>query len=1145
MRRPAAKLPPDMMEVESGKIRILLIEDNPGDARLIKELLTAKGSTSFVLVHADQLSTGLARLAHSDFDVVLLDLSLPDSQGLDGLNKIYAQAPEVPVVVLSGLSDEAVAIQAVQEGAQDYLVKGKVDSDLLVRSLHHAIDRQYLQAALSESEARYRLLADNAADVIWTANMKWQITYVSPSIKRLLGYTVEEMKRLSIRDFLTPDSLKQAGKLIRNQMEILTPESQQPPLSLTLEHVRKDGSKLWAEVMLSFLWNKDGRLSEVMGVTRDITERKKAEEALRASEEYFRALTENSSDAVAVLNRDGTARYERLPVASILGYRTEDLVGRNVFELVHPDDMQIVAESFAKLVQSPGATMVMEVRYRHKDGSWRHMEGMGKNLLNNPAVDGIVVNYRDITERKTAEEKLQHSEEMHRLIFENTNDVIYTYDTEFRITSVSPSVQKLLGYSPSELVGRPFYELDVLAPEYMELALVNALRIFAGESLASLEYVFVAKDGTRKIGELSGAPMYSSDGKVIGAVATGRDITERKQMEEELRLLSDAVSISQDGIAITDLEGKYLEANDATLKMHGVENRADFLGKLATEFIAPEDLGCLTAKMAEALGTGYVPYIEYQCLKTDGSKFTVESSISVIKDRNGEPKGYVAVSRDITERKKMEAALQTSEKLYRLLAENVRDVIWTVDMNLRLTYCSPSITQLTGYSVEEYMLKTVQKILTPTSVEFVTNLFAEELALDESSHRDLLRTRTFEAELICKEGSTVPVEMKVTWIRDADGGPIGLLGVSRDIRDRKSAEQALQQREQDYATLVENLSDAVFKFKDGIVVWCNDKVKEIYGYDKDELLGKDASFFIPEDRDPIEFIKSIHTVIKKDGCYHGAIKAKTKSGGTVDMEYSISQIPNKQHIELVAVARNVTERKQLEEQIQLAGRLAAIGELAAGVAHELNNPLTAIQGFAQLLTNDDSLNEATQKGIQTIYKEAQRATKITDNLLHFARAQGTSKSLICINEALREALELRANQLKVNNIEVAVELQPDLPRTMADFQQMQQVFLNLINNAEQAMLEAHGRGKLLVRTSTEVNIIRITFSDNGPGISAENIKKIFDPFFTTKEVGKGTGLGLSICFGLIQAHGGRIYADSKLGQGSTFIVEIPIIADRS
>jgi two-component system NtrC family sensor kinase len=236
------------------------------------------------------------------------------------------------------------------------------------------------------------------------------------------------------------------------------------------------------------------------------------------------------------------------------------------------------------------------------------------------------------------------------------------------------------------------------------------------------------------------------------------------------------------------------------------------------------------------------------------------------------------------------------------------------------------------------------------------------------------------------------------------------------------------------------------------------------------------------------------------------------------------------------------EKQKLEEELLLAARLAAVGELSAGVAHELNNPLAAIQGFAQLLTKSNDLNEAAKKDINTIYREAQRAARITQNLLSFARKHKPEKRLISINEALEKILELRAHQMKANNIELSAQLQRDLPLTMADFYQVQQVFMNIIVNAEQAMMEAHGKGRLLVKTSRVNGVIQTTFTDDGPGIRKENLKKIFDPFFTTKEIGKGTGLGLSVCYGIIQTHGGQIYAKSELGKGATFVVEIPIIS---
>jgi signal transduction histidine kinase len=189
------------------------------------------------------------------------------------------------------------------------------------------------------------------------------------------------------------------------------------------------------------------------------------------------------------------------------------------------------------------------------------------------------------------------------------------------------------------------------------------------------------------------------------------------------------------------------------------------------------------------------------------------------------------------------------------------------------------------------------------------------------------------------------------------------------------------------------------------------------------------------------------------------------------------------------------------------------------------------------------LDETLRKDLDTIYRESQRAAKITQNLLSFARRHEPEKHLISINEAIEKTLELQAHPMKVNNIELVLELDPELPKTLADFHQMQQVFMNIINNAEQAMVEAHGKGKLIVKTQKVGSTIRISFADNGPGIPEKNMKRIFDPFFTTKEVGKGTGLGLSICYGLVEAHGGRIYARSKLGQGATFVVEIPIVSE--
>jgi two-component system NtrC family sensor kinase len=878
------------------KIKVLLIEDNPGDARLMQELLAEASGALFSLEHVDTLTKGLARLAQDGVDVILLDLSLPDSQGLEGLDKILAQTLSVPIVVLSGLNDEAVAIKAVQAGAQDYLVKGTIDANLIGRSLRYAIERQRLTIALRESEARYRLLADNIADVIWTADARARITYVSPSIKRLLGYTVEEAVKLQISDILTPDSLDQARKLIRGQMNMRAWGMKYPPASMTLEHIRKDGSTVWAEVMLSFMQSRDGRIIGIMGATRDITERKKAEEALRQSEERFRTIFEGTSIGIALVGFDMKVIRINPAFERMFGYSLEEFSKLKNLEYLHPDDAMVDAKFYLEMLEGKRDHYTIDKRYTRKDGKviWGR-----QNLSVVRSADGkpmyFIAMIEDITERKHMEDALRQNEEKLRLYFQNVSDVIYSFDTEFRVLNVSPAVERLLGYRPEELVGRPFYELNLVTPASLELAFYDMLRVFAGEHVISYRE-FIAKDGTIRFGEISLSPLYSAEGKLIGALGVGRDVTERKHMEEALkesernyRILFES---SIDGMFVIDGETmEILFANQTMAKISGFDSAQDLVGLNVFELVAPEE----------------------------------------------------------------------RKRAFKLVKEDVFE-------------------------------------------------------------KDLHRIHEYRA--FTKDGREKWVSVVSTRI-EYQGRMAALVSV-RDITELKRAEE---------------------------------------------------------------------------------------------------------------------EKKKLEDQIQLAGRLAAVGELAAGIAHELNNPLAAIKGFAQLLAGREGLDESIKKDLQSIYLESQRASKITQNLLSFARRHEPEKRLISINEALEKTLELASHQLKVNNIELVTELAPDLPRTMADFHQMQEVFVNIITNAEQAMVEAHGKGRLIIRTKKVGGMVQITFTDDGPGISEENLKRIFDPFFTTKEVGKGTGLGLSICYGLVEAHGGRIYVKSKVGNGATFVVEIPIVSE--
>jgi two-component system NtrC family sensor kinase len=236
------------------------------------------------------------------------------------------------------------------------------------------------------------------------------------------------------------------------------------------------------------------------------------------------------------------------------------------------------------------------------------------------------------------------------------------------------------------------------------------------------------------------------------------------------------------------------------------------------------------------------------------------------------------------------------------------------------------------------------------------------------------------------------------------------------------------------------------------------------------------------------------------------------------------------------------ELTELQKQLIQSEKLAAVGLLVAGIAHEINNPLTVIANTAKFLLEED-LSDEQRREVETIHRNARRAVKIMRGLLMFARQHKPERRYVRVNDVLRKTLALQEYDFRGSNLEIIQEFKKDLPGVIADEHQLQQVFLNVMINAKQAMMEAHGRGKLVVRTEPAGDMVRVSFIDDGPGIAPDALEKIFDPFFTTKAVGKGSGLGLSLSYGIIQEHGGRMSVHSQLGQGATFVVELPMASD--
>lgn len=403
---------------------------------------------------------------------------------------------------------------------------------------------------------------------------------------------------------------------------------------------------------------------------------------------------------------------------------------------------------------------------------------------------------------------------------------------------------------------------------------------------------------------------------------------------------------------------------------------------------------------------------------------------------------------------------------------------------------------------------------------------------------------------LAKSGQEKLISWHNSVIKNEQGEIVGILRSGVDITERNRMEEALTQSEYKFRTFFENAPIYCYMVSlDGKILEINKFALETLGYQKEEIIGKPliTTIYAPDSR---EKAKKLFAEWKETGRTEGELNIITKEGVERAVLLSVHSVRDSRDklIHSISIQTDVTERRRmeaerelLEHKAQIASRLASIGELAAGVAHEINNPLTGVIGYSQLLLEKPDISKSIKDDLKVINEGAERVSSIVKRLLSFARQTKPSRSHVDINGLISSVVQLRDYHLKSNNITVTTAFDPELPITLADASQLQQVFLNLLVNAEIEMKLSHNKGKLLISTSEVNGNIHISFKDNGRGIPAANLQKIFDPFFTTREVGEGAGLGLSVCYGIVKEHNGRIWAESQPGKGANFIVELPVV----
>ena len=471
---------------------------------------------------------------------------------------------------------------------------------------------------------------------------------------------------------------------------------------------------------------------------------------------------------------------------------------------------------------------------------------------------------------------------------------------------------------------------------------------------------------------------------------------------------------------------------------------------------------------------------------------------------------------------KAEEALRESEKKYRLIAENTADLISILDMNLRFTYVSPASMRLRGFTVEEAMEQTLDQVLTPESMQIALAVFEKEMLLEASGTADPDRTRILELEEYKKDGSTVWVEVSLSFLRDKDRKPVEILIVSRDITERKQAEEALRVSEEKYRKLV-NTAPYGIQLTDlnGKIIFSNPAHHKIQGYADGELIGK-FIWDLMADNIHREKSKSFYQKLVKEQPVPKVYfnRDRTKDGREIDVQINWDYIYNLNgEIEgIISIISDITDQKKLQTQLQQAQKMESIGSLAGGIAHDLNNILFPISGLSEMLLDDIPPDNPAYESIEQIHKSAQRGSDLVKQILAFSRQSNPQKLPIRIQPILKEVLKLARATIPMN-IEITSHIKPDCGMVSADPTQVHQIAMNLITNAYHAVEEnggtinielketEFGKDDLHDNSMKSGKYACITVSDTGTGIDQTLIDKIFDPYFTTKEHGKGHGTG--------------------------------------
>jgi PAS domain S-box-containing protein len=923
----------------------------------------------------------------------------------------------------------------------------------------------------------------------------------------------------------------------------------------------KDGSKSRNQLIreVESLRRKVTELETALITHTDSTAREKVEDALRKSEAKYRAVVENSHDMIIFCDSQGIITY-RSPLAyKTIGHTDEERLGGNILDVVHSEDLDSARRYLDQLIQNPETPLTVEYRILHKDGSWRWLEINASNLLNNPNIRQIVLLCRDMTERKKIEEGLRQSSEEWKKTFDSVPDLIAILDNQHRIIRANKALADRMGCNSEACSGLTCYE-NIHGTDAPPSFCPHALTLADGkEHLVEVHEERLGGDFW-----VSTTPVFDEQGKITTTIHVARDISESKKAEtiiketvEQLKLF---VENAPAGVAMFDRDMRYMVVSRRFLSDYRISN-PNIIGMSHYE-VFPE-IPDRWKEIHQRCISGAVARCEEDPFpREDGTIDWVCWEIRPWKTSSNEIGGIILFSELITERIK---AKEEKEKAYRqrdLILTFAGEGIIGVDREGNHTFVNPAAAQMLGYTQDELIRKNSHAVWHHTRAD--GSPYPEE---ECPMYYTLKKGGAFhwgDEVLWRKDGTSFWVDYSSYPILE-EGKVRGAVIIFIDITERKRMEDALRESEDQFRMLSDKSPFGMSLIDvDGRCEYVNPAFVNLFGYDLSDVpTGED--WFYKAFPDP-EYRRKVVLAWKEDlqeypspetrfrtfkvRCHNGTFK-------TILIR-SVTLSSGKQFILYEDISSRLQaeeEKRKLEEQLQRAEKMEALGTLAGGVAHDLNNVLGIIVGYSELVHYDLEPSSPFKPAINNILVSSQKAAAIVQDLLALARRGIADRQIVNLNQIIIEfqnSPEFKKIASSHSLLNIRMALEPDLLNVAGSPVHLSKTLFNLLLNAAEAM--PYG-GPLTIETFNqyldkpihgydeirEGDYVVLSISDTGEGIPASDLKRIFEPFYTKKIMGRsGTGLGLAVVWGTVKDHHGYINVRSEEGRGTHFSLYFPV-----